>query len=488
MPIFSLKWIYLFLFFLFWCPVSQFYPAYGMGKNGKELSGDNKEGNEAPPKVVPKKFSSRKKSEKKDTEIRITINPMPWTLLQPDLDRLIAETIADPSYEERTFCFQVRREDWKAHIKWQGDLMRDCRYPIGISSYNAKCDGDKIEGMYEVYHKEVTVRNSTQKEERARRDIAYRFFGGQLDRSLINPDTFYNLIVRAGFKPEDFKTGLHGYQDRIFVKAVQLKSPSLQESITEAEGIVSKTLHTAFQPYVAFIFELPETATFKVYDLLPIGAQRLAVIIDEKERRLYFCRENHKRGAIDLHSMSLEEAFAEVRRFLLERYADFAENCRVITGRGNHENKNGTRGVLFSQFPQWMKAPEMKQLVKAHTPLADGGYTVKFKPTMICDLMHVPADQEPYLIVRDFLRKILKANEGRLLVRVADESVHMRLIHFLAFSEVDLFAQVSPMLIHIRPGELQINLRSPADHKGRTANYAHMFFSNGSVLVTREGI
>ncbi len=47
------------------------------------------------------------------------ISPSPWGQLQLCLDDLIKATLADSSYEDRTFRFQVTREDWESYCLWE---------------------------------------------------------------------------------------------------------------------------------------------------------------------------------------------------------------------------------------------------------------------------------------------------------------------------------------------------------------------------------
>lgn len=77
---------------------------------------------------------------------------------------------------------------------------------------------------------------------------------------------------------------------------------------------------------------------------------------------------------LDLHGgLSEKDAFAKTVSFIEDKFNNFEERCRVITGRGNHINSNGTRGVLFKAFPNWVETPKLKQLIKEFVPAPDGG-------------------------------------------------------------------------------------------------------------------
>jgi hypothetical protein len=69
-------------------------------------------------------------------------------------------------------------------------------------------------------------------------------------------------MVRAGFKPENFKTGKYGYQDRIRVVPAELKNKTLSGCSQEIANTVFATLRKAKKPYVALVFELNSRAFF----------------------------------------------------------------------------------------------------------------------------------------------------------------------------------------------------------------------------------
>jgi len=389
----------------------------------------------------------------------VEIDPLPWMQLQPCLETLLKETLIDPSYESRTFRFQIKREDWKKYIEWDINLISSSQYPIGYTSTNRGGVGDRVEGLYEIYNKELTLINMTKKEEQARKDFAYHFFKGTLDESHINANTFYNLMVRAGFSPEDFEKGKHDYQERVFVKPITLKQTTALLCNQEIQGVIESTLPKAAQPFVAFVFELPASASFKTQDLLKTERPfPLATIVEEKERRLYLCFSNDQRKRLDLHQMSVEEAFEQVKAFIQERYANYAETCEIITGRGNHENPGGKRALLFSSFPGWMKHKEICPLVKRSIP-REGVYIVFLIKPMKCDLTSLTAEQDSYEMARDALRKVSQTTDLRLRIKVDIPDFEPRLIQYLLLKEPKLFQEISPLSLYSLPGELRLNLK-----------------------------
>jgi DNA-nicking Smr family endonuclease len=62
----------------------------------------------------------------------------------------------------------------------------------------------------------------------------------------------------------------------------------------------------------------------------------------------------------DLHGLTQSEAHAALQRFLREAVARGARLVLVITGKGA---RDGERGVLKRQVPQWLALPEFRSLV-----------------------------------------------------------------------------------------------------------------------------
>lgn len=323
-----------------------------------------------------------------------------WHQIRPYLDYLIAETILDPKYEEKIFYYTLKGQYINEHWKWLLHTIRTHNYPISIGGRNNSTEGSKSDqGVWDIYHNEITITNNTQKEIEARELFAYQFHGGKLDTTCINPITFYNLMVRAGFEKEDFKQGKHGFQDKIFVKHILLNKPTIEECDEELRTSVSTILRKAKQPYVTFIFELQPNTPFRLSDVYTYNDntpkdlwryfhQELggpaATITETIENRLYLCFYNLKRNMLDLHGASVDEAFDKLSSFILERYDNFEDEYTVITGRGNHINSNGEAGILHKSFKKWVKG-ELKPYIKTYIPSkGDGGYKLILrKPTKV---------------------------------------------------------------------------------------------------------
>ena len=65
-------------------------------------------------------------------------------------------------------------------------------------------------------------------------------------------------------------------------------------------------------------------------------------------------------GRLDLHGLTQSEAHATLLRFLRAASSRKARLVLVITGKGG---RDGERGVLKRQVPQWLSLPEFRALV-----------------------------------------------------------------------------------------------------------------------------
>jgi DNA-nicking Smr family endonuclease len=65
-------------------------------------------------------------------------------------------------------------------------------------------------------------------------------------------------------------------------------------------------------------------------------------------------------GKLDLHGLTQSEAHAALLRFLRQASAREARLVLVITGKGS---RDGERGVLKRQVPQWLALPEFRSFV-----------------------------------------------------------------------------------------------------------------------------
>ena len=315
-----------------------------------------------------------------------------WDQLCPYLNYLIEQTAADRTCELRQLKYKVMGKGMGEYTKWLLAHMQFYQYPISISGGNYATEGNKsAKGVWDVYKQELSIKNYTHEELRAK-SFPYLFHGGKLDTTYLNPKTFYDLIVRAGFKEEHFKEGKHGFQDKVAVKPIVLENSTIEECHEEVLTKVLSILEKAMHPYVVLVFGLAPNSSFSVNDLYKhnnftlnrylfeeLDGQPISTIIETQENRLYLCFKNVKQKTLDLHHATPKEAFDKVKEFIVKRYNKFEHRCTIITGCGNHVNSNGQAGILHQAFRTWAKN-ELKPYIQfCRATSGNGCYEVKFK-------------------------------------------------------------------------------------------------------------
>lgn len=439
---------------------------------------------EQPETVEEEKTPTIKHKDESNSVTRIS--QAPWRHLQPYLTALIEQTITNPTIEERNFCFQVKRDDWRSFCEWYDSFSAPLRYPIGMGSANVGAEGDRVNGVYELYHKKLTIHNYTKREESARAVNEYRFFGGKLDESLLNKRTFYNLMARVGFTEADFANGSTGLQGRILVKPIQLQSLTLVECGKELEGILLPTLQKSPEQYITFVFNLSPQAEFTLNDIFSdegrlIGAHirefnNLATIYEYDEKRIYLTFVNDRRKILDLHGfekdgeffgITAKGALKLVRDYITEQYDDFQSECTICTGIGNHQNANGSKGVLLSAFPQWMQHEDIKALVIKTKPIGGGGgFKVFLKQPIVCDLTRPNLKADQLQMVAETLQRVISTGGDRLKIMTTDPRLDHKVISFIALQGESLECTIPTLSFSYAPGELRLTLCNSDDGTG----------------------
>src|SRR5438309_469348 len=86
-----------------------------------------------------------------------------------------------------------------------------------------------------------------------------------------------------------------------------------------------------------------------------------------------------KSMAIDLHGYPVRAAKEKVKKTLYQAKLNKVNDITVVTGIGNHINKNGSRGVLFNSLPEWLNDPEFKQYINGDIKQDMGAYEITIK-------------------------------------------------------------------------------------------------------------
>lgn len=408
----------------------------------------------------------------------IQMNEAPWVDLQPYLTKLIHNTFKTKVIEEHNFCFQVTRDDCAGFYEWYNSLRKTLRYPLGIRMSNVRVEGEKVDGVYDIYHRKLTLLNYSRREESARQVNEYKFFGGKLNKSLLNEETFYNLMARVGYKTSDFKKGCTGLQGRILLKPFQLVNLTHVAAFKELEGILSLTSIRAFEKHITFVINLPPEAQYTVSDILsdrnsPLfvlnrNFKSLAIIREDSENRIYLSILNDRRKILDLHGfdkagefngIGVEGARKLVINYITEQYNNFQSGCIILTGKGNHTNPNGSNGVLRSAFPIWMQGSEIKPLVQKTFPVMGGGaFKILLKKPRVCDITKSQLKADPLEVVFETLKIVIDSADDRLLIKTTDLKLDQKLIIYLFSHRKDLKNGIPELSFHRVPGELRLTI------------------------------
>lgn len=85
---------------------------------------------------------------------------------------------------------------------------------------------------------------------------------------------------------------------------------------------------------------------------------------------------------VDLHGQSHEQAKKTVIRHLIQANSQHISRLRIVTGRGNHKNKSGQRGLLYKSFQGWIEEADLGHIIESMTR-HDGYYEICLKPTSV---------------------------------------------------------------------------------------------------------
>ncbi|CAB4386924.1 uncharacterized protein OCT59_010296 [Rhizophagus irregularis] len=130
----------------------------------------------------------------------------------------------------------------------------------------------------------------------------------------------------------------------------------------------------------------------------------------------------------DLHGYTKKEAYIEVKEVILECFKLKINSINFVTGRGNHPNVNGERGVLFKKFKEWLEDDEIINLVKNYV-VGDGSYKVYLykkkkkinnKETIKIDIKNGSIKRKNILVLKE--EPIFDKNEtNKRLIQIKEE-------------------------------------------------------------------
>lgn len=408
----------------------------------------------------------------------VRFHPLPWAELEASAGQLVTHTLKTKKIERCKFIVDVSRADWVRFRSWEESIRKkNCKYPIGVGGGNDGARGDRVDGVYELYHSYLSLSNHTLAEEIVRSYCQYHWKGGTIDDDLISVRTFYNLMVRAGFRKEHFEAGKTGLQGRILVLPVQLKKMRVGACQREIRELILSTLEKAKERYVAFVFNPPKGAGFTINDLLndkndPIRDclheyYVLATIHEPEEQRLYSCLRNDRRPTLDLHAPNKTSPIGGIDRmggyellksFLLEKFINFERSCNICTGWGAGRT-DGEPGYFVKQLPNWLKEPEIKPMIKRCILMNGGGmYKIIFNEPIICDLSYPEMTNNVFGL---FLMSLIEAKgkeDRRVILKTNDYGVAVNFLHRVLLYFPEIAMAMSPYGLLKLPNEVRLIL------------------------------
>lgn len=77
---------------------------------------------------------------------------------------------------------------------------------------------------------------------------------------------------------------------------------------------------------------------------------------------------------LDLHQMTLQEAFATFEKFLQTHFILGTKKIEVITGRGKNNS-----GLLKKEFPLWLDNPEIRDKIRTYRAQNEGAFEIELR-------------------------------------------------------------------------------------------------------------
>ena len=114
---------------------------------------------------------------------------------------------------------------------------------------------------------------------------------------------------------------------------------------------------------------------------------------------------------LDLHGMSLKIAEQTVTSYILSRSSRRKiQKVRIVTGRGNHINAKGNRGVIYQNFESWLTKSQLKERIYNITK-GDGYYIIELKVKPENDISHgdeLPLEEFFYTLNTDTFMSLVE--------------------------------------------------------------------------------
>jgi len=115
----------------------------------------------------------------------------------------------------------------------------------------------------------------------------------------------------------------------------------------------------------------------KIWELFVTSNGILEVKKPFKSRKVTILKKDYCEPKLDLHGYTEDQAYDEIKRYLMRAKKCNLRKVIIITGKGYTNPIHGEfrKGVLRSKFPSWMEYSELSMLIKSfkQADIRDGG-------------------------------------------------------------------------------------------------------------------
>lgn len=376
------------------------------------------------------------------------------------------------------------------------------KYPFPFTWSLENKGKSKVESERPSWIFEISLRSRAKERERVEKEFVYKF--SDEDKKKVDWQNIYDVAMRSRFTLEDFE-----FNNSIKIRTIELDDDSEVEDLKKFQHLLKHTLAKDENPFHILCITLNRKARGHHHDMLNVflrklsevnvGHNRRGVVFDPEEGLLYLCLDNTHRRILDLHGKRLSSGHYEGRstqqgeqdtqEFILQAYEMFKEEVTVLTGRGNHLNPNGTKGVLREAFRDWMAAEPFPSIVKKYCSLeGDGGYKVIFKKIQKLNLNNSDTpDQNPILVIKEAIAQMIRQKQRRLYIVLNEEEgpsesarefkLLMSLYADLYENNKELVQLITPLSFESIPGELKIIFNNQHSKNSSSFSFAHLYGS-----------
>lgn len=425
--------------------------------------------------------------------------------VESHIQQVLEEKRADPL---RVYVPLPRQSDIPDFYKAFHELIKKYPFPFNWGSIN-KGPIDKTKSD-SPWHLELQLSSQARFREQVEKEFVYQV--SSQEKEMVDWELIYRLVMKSGFSLEDFK-----FNNALRVRVLELQGNNEKECVEEIKHFLDNKLSKDINPFHIIALKINKPSGLKAGQLLQIYfhhispyrkdiSRRGTIYNDDEADYLYLCLDNESRKILDLHGKkhqttgryegrNAHQGREETVNFIVQAYEDFQEEVTILTGRGNHINSNGQKGVLNAAFKEkWMKEARLVPILKKCFPVTGGGgYKVKLIKPKKLDLTVVNFS-ETVPLVKQTIFEMVQNKQARLLlsldfkgnplIRNPEFELMMHLTQHLMEKEAELFKNIYPLSFEAESGKLRIifnKVHPRAPHSLRFGNYFGISLVEGNM-------